>query len=172
MEDADESDLTHTIYVIVWKKGNEPFAWCDSKYQKKRFFKERGKGIFRAEKIRLSDIGYSVFYSKYHEYKLQEIPLFDGKEWYHLLATSYEDAKLAESQDEIENDLYTIRDFYSHQKGVYSKRVLDLIKKATTVTSKTKDAYGRQVDLYLEIDTFRLFYHLEKDTFNLGGNYE
>ena len=156
-----------TIRLLYLKETKEFYAWCESKKDLKRFYAERGKDNFIQRKIDLSEMGLQIFYNHMHDLRLRESPLYDGKEWIYILATEKEEDLLSETQDQIESSMYDIRDFYEHNQLIFSDEVIDFMKNATKVVSQTVDDNGYKVDHILEINTFRLFYHLMKQTFSI-----
>ena len=165
IQDMEEDDAQHDIYLFFKKTTQKLYAWTNKKEMKKRFIHERGKGSFYIKKRTLSENIYRIFLSQNTITQLLEIPLYDGKQWIMVLATNYESDGLDESQLQIQATIDSMYDMYKAREAVYHPRVLKFIRAATSIVSRQRGDIDDTIDEYLEVNTFYLFCHLFIESF-------
>ena len=156
---------TFKIYLFFLKTAGTMYAWTDEKKFKRQFLEERNKDAFIVKKIKFDDVSYTVFRHNNYLSQLIENYLFDGDQYITLLSTGYENDALDESQSVISDTFELIKDAYEHRKNYFHQRILNLIFDATNIVSCNRNELGIVTEATLEINTFKLFYDLFKDTF-------
>lgn len=152
-----------TVYLIYLKSKNCLYAFTLEKKDLNSFLKERNKKVFHVEKRKMDQTALSLFMNKYYTLHLIDIPLFDGYEYITILGTAKEDNAVSDAADYLYNQFIYCENISKHFP--FRKKYLKLIEDLTNVVTKIQVSNSEMIDPYLEIDTFRIFYHLFRDTF-------
>ena len=146
------------VYLFYLKEDpRELYAFTLDKEYKNRFMSERNMNLFYMKKEHMEKNICMVFMNKNKSKQIVRDVLNDGKTDYEILCTVEESTKLSESCEYIEFTCGAIKELihnYSLKKK-YLKSILaltDVIKNQNTNPT-------------LQINTFKLFYELFKNTF-------
>lgn len=148
-----------TIYIYILKEDVKSgvYGYTVLKEYAKLFESQRNMKLFIRKREKIDKYQLMMFMNNKKVKQICKDYLFDGKQDIEIMATIEESEKLSESCYYINNEIEAIvKELKQYPlKDKYLKVINELTKSLTK-----KDS-----DRFLNIDTFRLFYHLFKNTF-------
>lgn len=164
------------IYLYRICYDNSIYAFTMNKDYAKMFEHQRSMDIFHREKIHLDKYEWMVFCDMHKSHMITKDVLYDGVHDYEIACTLEESNKLSSSCEYIQDICSIKRNPYV---SYLEPKNLNSIMNLTQIISEQRNALQ-----HLNVNTFKLFYHLFKFTFqnkeggkdyltyeSQGGNY-
>lgn len=143
------------VYLYRICYDNSIYAFTMNKDYADMFEEQRSMDVFHKEKIHLDDYEWMIFSNTYKSFMIIKDILYDGDNNYEIACTSEESDKLSSSCEHIEDICTMIKNSYME----YLEDLKSIIN-LTQIITKQKNSLPQ-----LNINTFKLFYHLFKFTF-------
>lgn len=147
------------VYLFILKSTNEMYAYTSCKEYADSFISQRNKDLFVIKKVNLKKYEYMLFTNKNSSKKIIKDYLFDGNDNIEIFSTVNESNSLSESCEYIVTTVSVLEEEFA-DVGL-KKKYLNVI------TNITDEITGRtdKKNSHINVDTFRLFYYLFRDTF-------
>ena len=149
-----------TIFSLKTEKG--VYAYSTVKEYIKMFKMQRNMQLFNVKTIEMSKYEFMSFSNNNKSEMLCKDYLYDGKTDIEVVATVYETSSLSEACTYIYNTACSIEDSIPYY-GLKDKYLNAILALTEVITQRTKSNNGA---LTLNVNTFKLFYHLFRKTFS------
>lgn len=150
--------------VYMAYKDNELYAYSINKKTFSKFKSERKNFTYKT--IHIPDKEYDHFSFKYCTCELNDTVLYDGETDFMMVCTTKENILMDEFIDAISEDIREIIAYFQYTK--LKKKYSIVIDDLTNIVDLIpRDDY--QQDAVSNVNIFRVFYYLFKDTIKLGG---
>lgn len=151
------------VTLFKLKNNKELYAYSINKEYIKLFKEQRNMNLFDKYDVEMDKYELMIFTNKYKSYQLVKDYLYDGQNDIEIVASVSETSALTESCDDIYNTACTIDEFSNDYplKQKYLNIISVLTDSITLCDEKSKS---------LNINTFKLFYHLFRNTFSEDGD--
>lgn len=148
------------VNIIIFKKDKSMYGFSTNPKYVDLFITQRNANNFIVKQIKMSKEEYGEFVNLNYLLNLSEILLYDGAHNLYLIGTLREEDKLSYICDKI--IIYLEKTKYYFSK-ILNESSLKIIEEATTLINNKKN--GNNDYLFAELNTFKLFYNLFKNTF-------
>ena len=155
------SDDITKVYLFFLKDEKELYAYTIVKEYRDIFRNQRNMKLFKESSLKMDKYELSVFENKNYKKKIYQDFLYDGKTDIVIYATTEESNSLSESCMYITNIMNSVKDEVAKYciKEKYLKSILKLTEKII-LKDNDKDKG------IINVNTFKLFYHLFRNTFS------
>lgn len=145
-----------TIYLYYLKEDKSLRAHTLSKKFAKRYEQERNMSLFHKKVKTFEKNEAGIFINQYKTLRMIELPLYDGKTTMSIIGTIQEEDALTASVETMENDLEAML-IDIENTMILKEKVQKAMAEACHYINKDNDTAA--------INTFELFFHLNKNTF-------
>lgn len=148
------------VYIFKLKNESNIYAYSINKEYVDIFISQRNMKLFKYQIIDLDKYDFMIFSNKMNNQKLLKDFLYDGENDIEIVATTEESSKLSDSCQYIQ-DICDFVKHHIHEYNLKNKYLKSILKITDKIILEEENK-----PVMLNINTFKLFYYLFRNTFS------